>query len=98
MAGALGPLPTASGDEDKDYLFPDGSRFAALLNEAGFRRFNELLTARTDIDWVFLITDSREAFVEMAEQLPPTISPRQRVHLYRAYLDNFHINLAGPEA
>ena len=96
MAGAMGPLPTTTGDEE--HLFPEGSRFAVLLNEAGFCRFNEPLTARTDIDWVFLITDSREAFVEMAEQLPPTISPRQRVHLYRAYLDNFHINLAGPEA
>lgn len=96
MAGALGPLPTASGDED--FLFPDGGRFAVLLDEAAFRRFNETLSARADIDWVFLITDSREAFVEMAEQLPPTLPPRQRIHLYRAYLDNFRINLAGAEA
>jgi adenine-specific DNA-methyltransferase len=96
MAGAIGPIPTADGDED--YLFPEGCRFAVLLDEAAFHRFNELLTARSDMDWVFLITDSREAFVEMAEQLPPTISPRQRIHLYRGYLDNFRINLAGPEA
>jgi hypothetical protein len=34
----------------------------------------------------------------MAEQLPPSISSRQRIHLYRAYLDNFRINLAEPEA
>lgn len=96
MAGASGPFPTVSGTED--YLFPAGARFAVLLNEAAFHPFNAALGVRADIDWVFLITDSREAFAEMAEQLPSGLPPRQRIHLYRTYLDNFRINLAGAEA
>jgi adenine-specific DNA-methyltransferase len=77
LAGAVGPLPSASGDED--YLFPPDARFAVLLKEAAYRRFSQALQTRPDLEWVFLITDSREAFLEMAEQLPSSVPARQRV-------------------
>jgi adenine-specific DNA-methyltransferase len=96
MAGARGPIPTASGDED--FIFPETCRFGVLLREKAFRRFNSALHKKPDIEWAFIITDSREAFVELNEKLPPHIPVRQRVHLYRHYLDNFQINRAGDEA
>jgi adenine-specific DNA-methyltransferase len=45
-------------------------------------------SARKDITHIFLVTDSDEAFQEMAAQLPVP----QVIQLYRDYLDNFAIN------
>ncbi len=51
------------------------------------------LRERADIDHVFLVTDSTEAFHEMASDL----GDRYRcIQLYRSYLDTFRINLIEP--
>lgn len=96
MAGARGAVPVATGSES--YLFPEGSTFAVLLREAAFPEFNDKLAKAQGVEWVFIITDSREAFVEISEQLATHISPRQRVHLYRNYIDNFQINGGGGQS
>lgn len=96
MAGARGPIPAAKGDER--YLFPERCPFAVLLRDAAFPKFSARVKQDPSVEWVFIITDSREAFVEMSEQLPAHVPLRQRVHLYRNYVDNFQINRGGDEA
>jgi adenine-specific DNA-methyltransferase len=92
MAGAKGRLPRAKGSED--YLIFEECSFAVLLREKAFRKFNSAIKQIPPHGWVFLITDARDAFIDMSEQLPPQIPTRHRVHLYRSYLDNFRINVA----
>jgi hypothetical protein len=69
-----------------------------LLRESAFRAFNTRLHKTPSIAWVFIIADSRESFVEMNEQLPAHIPLRQRIHLYRNYIDNFQISRGGDGA
>ena len=93
MAGARGPVPHAKGTED--FLVFNACSFAVLRRERSFRKLNQALRDDGNIERLYLITDSREAFIEMSEQLPSRISPRQRIHLYKSYLDNFRINVSG---
>lgn len=96
MAGARGAVPTY--DDADPFIVPPGTGFAALVNEAAFRAFNARLKKTAGVQWVFIVTDSREAFIEMSRQLPPHIPVRNRIHLYRNYLENFQINGRGDAA
>jgi adenine-specific DNA-methyltransferase len=96
MAGARGPMPTATGREH--FIIPEDSTFAVLLRESAFPAFNTRLRDMPAITWVFIVSDSREAFVELSEQLPAHIPKRQHVHLHRNYVDNSQINRGGDEA
>jgi adenine-specific DNA-methyltransferase len=88
MAGASGELGLAKGSGK--HHFPKDSPFCVLLREDHFKEFAAKLAGRPDITHVFLVTDSVEAFYEMAGQ----ISGRRRcVQLYKSYLDNLKINL-----
>lgn len=91
MSGGLGEVPHASGSEG--YLIPKGSTFALLVNEAKFRTFYKALGKRPEVRWVFLVTDSDEAFQQMSAMLPEVIPQTQRRQLFRDYLNNFSINL-----
>ena len=88
MSGAFGALEF-SRQSDK-YHFPKGAPFCVLFKEDCYREFSDKLAARTDITHVFLVTDSVEAFNEMACGLD---GKKRCVQLYRSYLDNFKINL-----
>ena len=89
-AGCVGPRPTVPASAAlPPWLIPAASRFAVLLDEARFRDFLPLARSRGDITHVFLVTDSEDAFQEMAAELPPGPQP---VQLYRDYLENFLIN------
>jgi len=92
MSGSKGKLPRAKGSED--YLIFEECNFAVLLREKAFRKFNSALKQIGQRCWIFIITDAREAFIGMNEQLPPQIPASHRVHLYGSYLDNFRINVA----
>ena len=69
-------------------LIPEHNPFAILLNESHLARFSKEVARRKDITHVFLVTDSEEAFREMAVQLPVP----HPIQLYRDYLENFMIN------
>ncbi|MCY2927498.1 MAG: site-specific DNA-methyltransferase [Planctomycetota bacterium] len=88
MAGASGNLDLAKGGGK--HHFPKGCSFCVLLHEAHFADFATKLAERADITHVFLVTDSVEAFHEMAGQVG---KGRRCVQLYKSYLDNFKINL-----
>ncbi|WP_375104412.1 site-specific DNA-methyltransferase [Paenibacillus sp. RS8] len=86
MAGAIGPIPNVIGNED--YLFPKDCPFAVLINETAFPQFRKEIGLHQDLSYVFLVTDSNEAFLAMQEE----INSPNVIQLYRNYLDNFRIN------
>jgi adenine-specific DNA-methyltransferase len=88
-AGSVGPRPELPKDEPiPDMLILVHNPFAVLIDETRFAAFIEALAERNEITYVFLVTDSEEAFQEMAAQLKvPNI-----IQLYRNYLENFMIN------
>ena len=92
-AGCIGPRPALAARANLPaWLVPDTNRFAVLLDESRFRAFRRAVQTRTDLTHVFLVTDSEEAFQEMAGEFPAETTP---VQLYRDYLENFLINRGG---
>jgi adenine-specific DNA-methyltransferase len=88
-AGAWGPRPELPPDAPLPaMLLPAQNSFAVLLDETCFADFQTALAAREGISHVFLVTDSEEAFQEMAPQL----NAPHVIQLYRDYLENFAIN------
>jgi adenine-specific DNA-methyltransferase len=88
-AGAVGPRPAPAEDDSiPAMLLPAENPFAVLVDETRFADFQAALEAREDVSHVFLITDSEEAFQEMAAQL----TAPHVIQLYRDYLENFAIN------
>ncbi|KRW90771.1 hypothetical protein SD51_12910 [Alicyclobacillus tengchongensis] len=86
MAGCVGPLPSATGEEV--FLFPEGCPFAVLLQETAFSEFKRQIEKHSDISHVFIVTDSHDAFLAMKDEIDvPNI-----IQLYRHYLENFRIN------
>jgi len=88
-AGAVGPRPVLTeGDPVPRMLLPENNHFAILVDETSFAEFKGAVDSREDLTHTFLITDSEEAFQEMAAQLQvPHV-----IQLYRDYLENFMIN------
>ncbi len=93
-AGAIGPRPELSSNvPEPEWLLPDRNPFAVLVDERRFGLFLEAISNRNDLTHVFLVTDSEDAFQEMAAQIKaPNV-----FQLYRDYLENFMIN-KGDEA
>jgi adenine-specific DNA-methyltransferase len=89
-AGSVGPRPKLTEEEDSipAMLLPAKNPFAVLVDETCFADFQAALATRDDLTHVFLITDSEEAFQEMAVQL----TAPHVIQLYRDYLENFAIN------
>jgi adenine-specific DNA-methyltransferase len=94
QSGAVGPRPELPKNKPlPSMLAPVTNRFAVLIDETHFADFQTAVAQRNDLTHLFLVTDSEEAFQEMAAQLSaPTI-----IQLYRDYLENFMIN-RGDEA
>ncbi|MGP4070658.1 site-specific DNA-methyltransferase [Halobacillus sp. B29] len=86
MSGMVGELPI--NDSSEKYFIPDGSRFAVLKDEVYFNEFKNVLKKHEAIDYLFLVTDSEEAFISMKEEL----SGYKVIQLYKHYLENFSIN------
>ena len=87
MAGAHGERETHDGKGN--WFIPKNSPFAVLLREESFADFAEAIVKRSDIELVFLVTNSQEAFNSMMAELPGTVRTKM---LYRSYLKNFEIN------
>jgi len=88
-AGAIGPRTELPKNEViPPIMLPKKNPFAVLVDENRFGDFLSALEDKKEITHVFLVTDSEEAFQEMAAQL----SVPNVVQLYRDYLENFVIN------
>ena len=88
-AGAVGTRPELPDTEDYPaMMILEQNYFAVLIDENHFADFYEEIIARKNLTYVFLISDSEEAFQEMTQELPvPNV-----IHLYKDYLDNFVLN------
>jgi adenine-specific DNA-methyltransferase len=84
MAGAKAEIQTQKA---QPFLLCPDSNFAVLLQERSFRVFKKKLD-RTNVDTVFLVTDSSDAFMAMKSEL----SAKRIVQLYKNYLENFTLN------
>jgi adenine-specific DNA-methyltransferase len=76
-------------DADAPFTLPEGSSYGVLFKPSRFRKFREAIEKRPEVSHVWLVTDSEEAFAEMAAALPPQVEVSM---LYRDYLRNFRIN------
>lgn len=88
-AGAIGPRPVLPRNKPiPGMLIPEHNPFAVLVEETRFADFAAKVESRSDLTHAYLVTDSEEAFQEMARQLKvPNV-----IQLYRDYLENFVIN------
>jgi adenine-specific DNA-methyltransferase len=91
LAGCRGACELSKGAGK--WFIPKANPFAVLLKEDAFLEFQAKLAERPDIDHVFLVTDSTEAFHEMAVDLRRGY---KSIQLYRSYIDTFRINLTEP--
>jgi len=87
-ANAVGVCPTLEGDDLPDMLVLPQNHFAVLLEEPSFKKFSEELAKHPEIDTVFIVTDSVNAYREMIRSM----DGKETYQLYCDYLDNFRIN------
>lgn len=87
-AGAIGYCPALDSDTLPDMLILPQNHFAVLLEEPSFSKFSAELVQHPEIDTVFIVTDSVNAYREMIRSM----DGKQTYQLYRDYLDNFRIN------
>ncbi|MGI6163802.1 MAG: site-specific DNA-methyltransferase [Bacillota bacterium] len=91
-SGAIGPRPELPDNESiPAMVVPADNPFAVLVVETYFADFLEALKTKDKITHVYLVTDSEEAFQEMASQ----INIPHVIQLYRDYIENFVINREG---
>ncbi len=87
-AGCIGECPVLHGNDIPDALVFTDNKMAILTNEDEYADFRSQLKGRKDIENIFIIAKSANAFLEMAQ--PFTWA--KTYHLYKDYLDNFSIN------
>jgi adenine-specific DNA-methyltransferase len=91
LAGCRGICELSQGTGK--WFIPKANPFAVLLKEDAFAEFLTKLAERPDSNYAFLVTDSTEAFREMAAELGRGY---KSIQLYRSYIDTFRINLTEP--
>ncbi len=91
-SGAIGPRPELpDNDSIPPMVIPEENPFAVLVDETYFADFLVALESKNILTHVYLVTDSEEAFQEMAGQ----INAPHVIQLYRDYIENFVINKGG---
>lgn len=96
-AGAIGPRPELpKGEAEPTFFAPPDNPFAVLLDEGSLKALLAALAGRSGLRCVFIVTDSGDAFKEMAAEVTEALGPNSpgltTVQLYRDYLENFLIN------
>lgn len=86
-AGAVGKCPVI-GDTMPDMLILSENRFAVLVDEKKYMEFIEQMDKHSEIETVFIVTDSESGYQDMISGL----DVKETYQLYRDYLDNFRIN------
>lgn len=87
-AGCYGPCPTLDGQEIPDYRVLPENHMAILNDNSCYARFAEEVQKTSEIETVYLVTDSDADYRSMSGGL----NVKQTYQLYRDYLDNFRIN------
>lgn len=90
-AGSYGVCPNLDNEEHlPPMLILPENKFAVLLEEEFFMEFEEKVLNLPEIETVFIVTDSLDAYTKMIQNL----RDRKTYQLYRDYLENFKINIA----
>ena len=89
-AGAHGPCPTLEDDGAYMQVLPE-NRFAILIDEKHFQKFDEEVRKHPKIQTIYIVTDSEAGYREMISGY----DDKDTFQLYRDYLDNFRINTVG---
>ena len=87
-AGCIGTCPELKDSELPEMLVFPKNKFAVLLDEEQFPTFLKQMKQHSEINTVYIITDSDAAYREMIASLEVD----NTYQLYRDYLDNFRIN------
>jgi adenine-specific DNA-methyltransferase len=74
-----------------DYAIWPQNHFSILKKESRFRQFRRELDKYPQIEVVYIITDSQNAYLTMIDELRGF----KTYQLYRDYLENFRINYAA---
>ncbi|EKU42046.1 modification methylase [Lysinibacillus fusiformis ZB2] len=91
-SGAIGNRPEISSNEMPPYMIFNNCKFAILLDESHYYYFYDAISNNRDIEYIYLVTNSEEAFNVMASNFS---SDKELIQLYRDYIDNFYINGRG---
>ncbi len=86
--GAIGRCPTLENDELLEMLILPQNKMAVLVDEIYYSEFDAELSHYSEIQTVFIVTDSETAYRSMIR----TYDGKVCYQLYRDYLDNFRIN------
>ena len=89
-AGAIGSCPSLPETEIPKMLILPENKMAVLIDELYYADFLKEMDGCTDIDTVFIITDSENGYKDKASRL----HVKRTYQLYRDYLENFTINYA----
>lgn len=84
-SGAIGRRPEINTGEEPDMLILPQNRFAVLVDETKYAEFAKKISQEDNIDAVYFVTNSEEAFREMSAG----IRIKNTYQLYRDYIDNF---------
>lgn len=87
-AGCFGPCPVLVDQKVPEYMVFPENRMAILNDNSCFKRFAEEVGNASEIETVYLVTDSDADYRSMSKGL----NVKQTYQLYRDYLDNFRIN------
>lgn len=87
-AGCFGPCPVLVDQKVPEYMVLPENRMAILNDNSCFKRFAEEVGNVSEIETVYLVTDSDADYRSMSKGL----NVKQTYQLYRDYLDNFRIN------
>ena len=88
-AGGIGECPQINDTTTNPrYLILPQNRFAVLIEEYAFGPFTEEMQNISNIETVFIVTNSTSGYREMIK----TLKAKNSYQLYRDYLDNFRIN------
>lgn len=86
--GCFGPCPVLVDQKVPEYMVLPENRMAILNDNSCFKRFAEEVGNASEIETVYLVTDSDADYRSMSKGL----NVKQTYQLYRDYLDNFRIN------
>jgi len=84
-SGAIGRRPIIDTNNEPNMLILPENRFAILVDETRYAEFIEKLLEEENINTVYFVTNSEDAFREMSAEL----KAKNTYQLYHDYIDNF---------
>ncbi len=84
-SGAISKRPVLDSTSEPDMLVLPDNKFAILIDETKYADFLKQVSAETEINTIYFVTNSDDAFREMSAGM----KSKNTYQLYRNYIDNF---------